>query len=75
MPASSVAKSKRKSVPREDEDDDSGSGSESGSDVVSLFWPQLVVLESVGDVELTGISQSVINVDFDFFNLNPEVDL
>jgi protein BCP1 len=58
-----VSSIKRKSAPKEDEDD---SGSEAGSDVVRFRIGRCVF-------KLTD-TQSMIDVDFDFFNLNPDVD-
>jgi hypothetical protein len=78
MTAASAAQSKRKNAPKEDEDDDS---SDAGSDVVCphsaspsfrLYGQSQSGRDSERRVEADG--QSMINVDFDFYNLNPDVD-
>ena len=64
VPAKAAA-SKRKDAPRDDEDD---SGSDADSDTVRATCRSAVGPGTRAD------HQSMINVDFDFYNLNPDVD-
>jgi protein BCP1 len=65
IPASNAAK--RKNIPKDDEDEDGDSGSDTGSDVVRCAIP-------LTPPHANDNMQSMINVDFDFYNLNPDVD-